>query len=620
MLHASVQKVLTRWRPNPDVMADGTEVSVVLPAYNEEDTLESTVGETLDALAGFLPAGTFEVVIAEDGCTDRTPDIAARLTDEDDRVQHVHSADRLGRGKALERAFELADGEVVAYFDTDMATDMRHLEELIETVRTDEADVVTGSRWVPGHEADRPMNRSIPSRGFNTLTRLVLRSTLRDHQCGFKAFDREALLAILEDVEDEHWFWDTEVLVRAQRAGYDVHEFPVEWTPKGDTKVDLVRDVFGMGSQIVRTWWQLSVQPRITRRRSIAAGVALSLLAIALMGVYLPVGDILDHIGEADPVLVSVAALVYLLSWPLRGARYRDILSELGFHERVGFLTGAVFISQTGNLVAPARLGDGVRAYVVKTRRAVPYPTGFASLAVERVFDLLTIAALAGTVLLGLVATGTELSAGSAAGSDVVQSGRTAIVVAAGVGLAAILAVAAIVVSARSERNRIRPFVERFSDDSYVRYVAGVLEQFVGDVQTVAADRGPFVRVGANSLLIWTLDVLTAFLVFRGFPGASGVGPGFLLAVCFFAVSVGNLAKVLPLSPGGIGLYEGAFTLLVVIVTPLGPALALGVAIVDHAVKNVVTIAGGVVSMLWLNVSLTTAVEEARETTPAEAD
>jgi hypothetical protein len=82
-----------------------------------------------------------------------------------------------------------------------------------------------------------------------------------------------------------------------------------------------------------------------------------------------------------------------------------------------------------------------------------------------------------------------------------------------------------------------------------------------------------------------------------------------VLSVCFFAVSVGNLAKVLPLSPGGIGLYEGAFSLLVVALTPLGFSVALGAAIVDHAVKNVVTIVGGVVSMLYLNVSLTEAVE-----------
>jgi len=600
-------------------MTGGTEVSVVLPAYDEEDTLEHTVGRTLETLAGFLPEGTFEVLVAEDGCTDRTPEIAARIAREDDRVRHLNSAERLGRGKALQRAFERADGDVVAYLDTDMATDMRHLPELIEPVRTGDADVVTGSRWVPGHEADRPMTRSIPSRGFNVLARLVLRSTLRDHQCGFKAFDREALLAILEDVEDEHWFWDTEVLVRAQQAGYEVREFPVEWTPKADTSVDLVRDVFGMGSQIVRTWWQLSVQPRITRRRSIAAGAVLSLLAMALMGLYLPLGRVLEAIADADETLVGLSALVYLLSWPLRGLRYRDILAKLGFTERVGFLTGAVFISQTGNLVAPARLGDGVRAYVVKTRRAVPYPTGFASLAVERVFDLLTIAALAGAVLLGLGATGADLSLGRVAGSDVVESGRTALVVATGVGAAAILAVAAIIVSARSDRNHIRPVVERFSDDSYVGYVAGVVEQFVGDIQTVAADWRSFLRVGVSSLLIWTLDVLTAFLVFLAFDPA--IGPEFLLAICFFAVSVGNLAKVLPLSPGGIGLYEGAFTMLVVAAAPtLSVPLALGVAIVDHAVKNAVTIAGGVVSMLWLNVSLTTAVEEARETPSADAD
>ena len=112
--------------------------------------------------------------------------------------------------------------------------------------------------------------------------------------------------------------------------------------------------------------------------------------------------------------------------------------------------------------------------------------------------------------------------------------------------------------------------------------------------------------------------MLTAAVVFAAFDTA--LTPTALLAVCFFAVSVGNLAKVLPLSPGGIGLYEGAFTLLVIGVTGIGWEVALGVAIVDHAVKNAVTLAGGAASMLWLNVSLTTAVDEARESPPADAD
>jgi hypothetical protein len=591
------------------------EVSVVLPAYNEETTIEHTVRTTIETLERFLPEGSFEVIVAEDGCEDRTPEIADRLAAEDDRVRHFHSDERLGRGGALERAFEAAEGETLAYFDTDLATDMQHLEELIESVRTDGYEVVTGSRWIEGEEADRPAKRGVPSKGYNWLVRTVLRSDLRDHQCGFKAFDREALFELLETVDDRHWFWDTEVLTYAQRRGYRVKEFPVQWTPKGDTKVDLVRDVFGMGSQILRTWWQLSVRPRITRRVTIAAGVLLSVVALGLMTLYLDPGEVLKQMQDADPVLVLLAGLIYVFSWPLRGARYRDILAELGYREQRSFLTGAIFISQTGNLVFPARAGDAVRAYVVKARRRIPYPSGFASLAVERVFDLLTITGMAGAVLIGLAATGGTGEIASALsgpkGRVSESAARQAITVAAGIGVVAIGAVVAIALSARSEKNYVRPILRRFSDDSYVEFVAGVLERFVGDVQRVAGTRGSLARIGATSVAIWAIDVLTAVIVLEAF----GTGLDFvtLLAVGFFAVSVGNLAKVLPLSPGGIGLYEAAFTVLVAGLTPITGPVAFGAAVLDHAVKNAVTIVGGVVSMLALNVSLTTAADESAD-------
>ncbi|MEF8781687.1 MAG: flippase-like domain-containing protein [Haloarculaceae archaeon] len=597
-------------------MSRQVEISVVLPAYNEEETLPATVEMTVERLASFLPAGSFEIIVAEDGCEDRTPEIAAELAAEHEAVRHVHSEERLGRGGALERAFRAAEGGTLAYFDTDLATDMRHLEELVESVRSGEYDFATGSRWLPDSRADRPAKRGIPSLGYNTLVRLFLRSSLRDHQCGFKAFDREALFDVLGEVEDEHWFWDTEVLVRAQRAGYRVREFPVDWTPKGDSKVDIVRDVFGMGSQIVRTWWQVAVSPRITRRVSLAAGTLLVVAALLLMTVYLDPAEVLARMSEADLALVALSAAVYALSWPLRGLRYRDILKTLGYHEHWDFLTGAVFVSQTGNLVFPARAGDAVRAYVVKARRGIPYTSGFASLAIERVFDLLTITLLAGAVTLALVATGSiaDLQAallGGAVSSEEAASGRTAVFVASGVGLTAVLAVVTIVLSARSRHNYARRVLGRLSSDAYADYVAGKIEQFAGDVQMVARDGSAFARVGLNSLLIWSIDVVTAIVVLLAFD-VSLSGPS-LLAVGFFAVSVGNLAKVIPLSPGGIGLYEGAFTLLVVGLSPIGPVTALSAAIVDHAVKNAVTIVGGVGSMAWLNVSLTTAVQRSRD-------
>jgi hypothetical protein len=588
------------------------EVSVVLPAYNEERTIESTVHTTLATLAEFLPDDSYEVIVAEDGCEDRTPEIADRLAAEDDRVRHFHSDERLGRGGALERAFAASEGGTLVYFDTDLATDMKHLEELVEPIRSGEYDVATGSRWMPENVADRPAKRGVPSRGFNTLTRLFLRSDLRDHQCGFKAFDREALFGILPDVADDHWFWDTEVLVRAQRKGYRVKEFAVDWEPKGDTKVDLVRDVLGMGSQILRTWWEFTVQPRLTRRVTLAAGTLLVFVALALMTVYLDPSAVLDALEGADPVLVGVAALAYLVSWPVRGARYRDILAELSHRERLGFLTGAVFISQTGNLVFPARAGDAVRAYVVKARRGVPYPSGFASLAVERVFDLLTITALGGATLVVLSLSGYDFGGLQALPPEYRQSGRTALQVSGLVAGLAVFGLAALILSARTgDGRRIERLVNSVSNDSYADYVAGVLERFVGDMQAVANDRGAFARVGATSLLVWTLDVITAAVVFAAFD--VGLAPLALLGISFFAVSVGNLAKVLPLSPGGIGLYEGAFTLLVVALTGIAWPVALAAAIVDHAVKNLVTVFGGVASTLALNVSLTEAVEEASE-------
>ena len=605
------------------------EVSVVLPAYNEEEAIERTVRVTVETLASFLPDDAFEVVVAEDGCTDRTPEIAERLAAGDERVRHLHSDDRLGRGGALEFAFERAAGDTLVYFDTDMATDMRHLEELVESVRSGECDIATGSRWLPGNKAERPTERAVSSLGYNTLVRLFLRSDLQDHQCGFKAFSRAAVEELRDAVEDEHWFWDTEMLVRAQRRGLRVREFPVEWEPRGDTKVDLVRDVFGMGSQILRTWWQLSVSPRITRRVSMAAGSVLVVLALVVaVVVVFDLEAVFDAMSDADPVLVGASGLVYLLSWPLRGLRYRDILDRLGFPGDTWFLTGAIFISQTGNLVFPARLGDGVRAYVVKARRGVPYPSGFASLAVERVFDLLAITVLAGTVLVGLVVTGgtDQIVQAVAAevppvtiGGETIDPGaaaRTALRVAAAVGGAAVVAVAAILVGARYDTDYVYRTVTAVSNDSYADYVAGVIEQFVGDVQTVVSDRAAFARVGAGSLAIWVVDVATALVVFAAF--GETVTPA-LVAMAFFAVSVGNLAKVLPLSPGGIGLYEGAFTLIVFGLTPVTAPVAFAISVVDHVVKNAVTIVGGLVSMAWLNVSLTEAVEESRDAGEVEA-
>ena len=231
------------------------QVSLILPAYNEAERLKDTVQQVADAL--YKITSSFETIIAEDGSTDGTDKIAEDLAKEYPYIKHMHSKERLGRGKALNRAFKSSKGEILAYIDVDLATDLKHLQELINSIKEEGYDFSTGSRMLKESDVKRSFTRLIASKGFNLLTRLLLKSKIKDHQCGFKAFKREQLFDILEEVKDNHWFWDTEMLVRAQRKGYKIKEFPVKWRCGRKTKVDLKRDVFGMGTQIIRLWREL---------------------------------------------------------------------------------------------------------------------------------------------------------------------------------------------------------------------------------------------------------------------------------------------------------------------------------------------------------------------------
>ncbi|NYT21470.1 MAG: glycosyltransferase family 2 protein [Methanomicrobiales archaeon] len=233
----------------------GTGVSVVIPVYNDREALGTAIPRSIAVLEEMDE--DFEIIVAEDGSTDGSAEFVRAYSTNDPRVRLLHSDERLGRGTALNRAFREARGPVVCYYDVDLATDLGHLRTLISAIR-DGYDISTGSRLLPESRIIRSGGREIASRGYNLLVRIILSSTLHDHQCGFKGFNRERLLALIPSVKDTHWFWDTEVLVRAGYAGYRILEFPVIWNQGEKTTVKR-RDIWDMGRAILRLWWQLHV-------------------------------------------------------------------------------------------------------------------------------------------------------------------------------------------------------------------------------------------------------------------------------------------------------------------------------------------------------------------------
>ena len=233
---------------------NSVQVSVVFPAYNEANYLDTAVENTVQKLDELVVS--YEIIIAEDGSTDGTAERSEDLAQKYPFVRHVHGEKRLGRGTALNHAFRQSRGEVLVYMDLDLATDLKYLKPLVQAISVEGYDFATGSRMLPESKVERSLSRSISSKSYNFLVRHILDSKLRDHQAGFKAFKREPTLQLLEEVSARHWFWDTEILVRAQRKGFRVKEIPVEWKSGRKTKVNLFKDSYNMGKQVLKLWWQ----------------------------------------------------------------------------------------------------------------------------------------------------------------------------------------------------------------------------------------------------------------------------------------------------------------------------------------------------------------------------
>ena len=226
---------VTRIRPS---RATAAAVEIVIPVHNEEHVLASSVRTLHEHLTRDLDVA-FAITIADNASNDGTLAVADGLARELAEVGVVH-LERKGRGRALRAAWSASDADVLAYMDVDLSTDLAALGDLLVPLLEGRGDIAIGSRLLPASEVTRSLKRELISRSYNLLLRLALDVGFADAQCGFKAGRREAIQALLDEVHDERWFFDTELLFRAQRARLAIREVPVRWVEDPDSRVDIL--------------------------------------------------------------------------------------------------------------------------------------------------------------------------------------------------------------------------------------------------------------------------------------------------------------------------------------------------------------------------------------------
>lgn len=235
-------------------------VDVVIPVLNEAHVLEKSV-LTVRAFLAEHPTYDWRVVIVDNGSTDGTDDVGRALAARHPDVRFVHLEQR-GRGRALRHAWTGSDADVMCYTDVDLSTELPALPRLVHGILYEGYDLGTGSRLLPQSRTTRSFKREFISRCYNIFVKLVLWTSFSDAQCGFKAVSRRVVADIIPMVKDQSWFFDTELLVLAEKRGYRLMDLPVQWIEDDDSRVKILKtaweDIKGV-CRVRVTLWRMSL-------------------------------------------------------------------------------------------------------------------------------------------------------------------------------------------------------------------------------------------------------------------------------------------------------------------------------------------------------------------------
>ncbi|MEU8300597.1 dolichyl-phosphate beta-glucosyltransferase [Micromonospora sp. NPDC048909] len=346
-------------------------LDVVIPVHNEQNDLDPCVRRLHAHLSAHVPY-PFQITIADNASTDATLAVAEALAAELPSVRVLHLAAK-GRGRALRAAWSASTAPVLAYMDVDLSTDLAALLPLVAPLISGHSDLAIGTRLARTSRVVRGAKREVISRAYNLLLRGTLAVRFSDAQCGFKAIRADVAQGLLPLVQDTGWFFDTELLVLAQRAGLRIHEVPVDWVDDPDSRVDIVAtayaDLRGIGRlgralltgalPLVELRAQLGRAPLAAPPARVPVGLPRQLVRFAAVGVASTLAYLLLFVATRGALGAQPANLLALLLTAVANTAANRRLTfgisgrrDAGRHHLQGLLAFALGLALTSGALA----------------------------------------------------------------------------------------------------------------------------------------------------------------------------------------------------------------------------------------------------------------------------
>ncbi|MFF4879903.1 glycosyltransferase [Micromonospora sp. NPDC000668] len=363
----------------------GAVLDVVIPVYNEETDLGPCVRRLHAHLSEHFPYA-FQITIADNASVDGTLGVAEALAGELPGVEVLH-LDAKGRGRALSAAWSASSAPVLAYMDVDLSTDLAALLPLVAPLISGHSDLAIGTRLARTSRVVRGTKREVISRAYNLLLRGALAARFSDAQCGFKAIRADVAGGLLPLVKDTGWFFDTELLVLAQRAGLRIHEVPVDWVDDPDSRVDIVAtalaDLRGMGRlgralltgalPLTELRAQVGRAPLARPPAQVPVGLPRQLVRFAAVGVASTLAYLLLFVATRGALGAQPANLLALLVTAVANTAANRRLTfgisgrrHAGRHHVQGLLAFALGLALTSGSLAVLHAVDGAPTRLVE--------------------------------------------------------------------------------------------------------------------------------------------------------------------------------------------------------------------------------------------------------------